>query len=360
MFFLEHEDDFEVDDFLGCPSLDPIPANFSADFKNPCYYTGDDFLCVPLVFLAGSSHGGAEDLYKDLVQHKQVVKPDTQQPNWWTRPDPFAAPYSMYFQDAAEKIEKHHDYITVDGSLSTLWNNRHMFAKFMTVDQDPELYLADCIKHQIPNAKIILMLRDPVTNFYYDYLKSEELGKQSPEGFHMAAKNSIKRFQECVSDERFSEEHCIYSDGFDDLLDGLRAGIYVRHVQHFLKAFSEKQVLVLSYWKELEDGIVTVERVHSFLGLDNVSRDEIASYIHYYGFLPVQPRKVFASTLRMLRDFYQPFNEELAALLNGQEILDESMDEDWEFCVDWGFDVSNENEQDIIFQNIPDENFLKM
>ena len=347
------KDDHEADYQNDCPTVEPVPSSFQTGYKNPCYYSErvDEFLCLPLVFLAGSSHGGAKELYEDLMQHKQVVRPDTQQPNWWTSKSTFGTPYPMYFQDASKKIEKHPEYITVDGSLSTLWDNRARFVDFLTAGKDPQLHLADCIKQEVPNAQIILMLRDPTTNFYFDYVQSEEEGKQSPERFHITATNAVEKFIKCFPNETFSEEHCIYANlPDDDLLNSLRAGIYVYHVEHFLKTFGIDQVLVLTFWKELEAGIERLKEVHNFLGLDKVSRRDIASYLHRES-SRINPGEVFASTIKMLRNFYSRFNSRLFALLADKEFNYEYPENDWEFFQEW--EIGEIADEDELYINTP-------
>ena len=48
---------------------------------------GDTFRvrCLPLVYLVGVTKSGTTDLYGNIVQHPDVVRPATKEPMWWNR-----------------------------------------------------------------------------------------------------------------------------------------------------------------------------------------------------------------------------------------------------------------------------------
>ena len=57
-------------------------------------------------------------------------------------------------------------FLTGDGSASTLWDNRNLLKHHKDKQMNlPPFTNADIIRKLIPNAKIIILLRNPVTRY---------------------------------------------------------------------------------------------------------------------------------------------------------------------------------------------------
>ena len=187
-----------------------IPANFSQDMKNPCWYSNltlstslraallfglrgakqlfmlatglfqmsrgsRELYCLPYFFLAGFPKSGTTTLHEALQQHPQIIHPYAKEPHWWTRV-PLedmntdylkltVKEYLLYFTGVAKKSAEHpkEGMITYDGSQSTLWDSNFYL--------DNEDYCATpaIVSRILPNAKFIVLMRNPVTREYSDF-----------------------------------------------------------------------------------------------------------------------------------------------------------------------------------------------
>ncbi|GFO15684.1 sulfotransferase [Plakobranchus ocellatus] len=202
----------------------PVPAislqhlalpRFLPDYKNPCWWSdsrNSSISCLPYVYLAGFPKCGTTDLYFRLIQHPLIVSGLCKEPHYLTRFMYLTrcnrrlktiqevnkcniGKYSeRYFEEAAQVIKKNrkmpsgmkekyhpdlegdwqqllsleqrrvkHPIITVDGSASTAWDNRHWRA--MKENQgcpEPVVGPAHFVTRLNNNVRVILLLRDPV------------------------------------------------------------------------------------------------------------------------------------------------------------------------------------------------------
>ena len=206
----------------------------------------------------------------------------------------------------------------------------------MLAAEDAQLTPAK-LKHVVPDAKIIFMMRDPAErlwsdyNFYYPY--GDKGVVLSSEHFHTVVAASIAWWHKCVT--LLPLPRCLYDYNFTDtgvpsipeyweegvLVSGvarLRIGLYVLYIKHWLDYFPNDQCLFL----RLEDYTYQKEKtlnevVHPFLGYGSAKlKDEPTVHKTKYAVM-----KMYNKTEQLLRDFYKPFNADLANLLNNQGYL---------------------------------------
>ncbi|KAK3094309.1 hypothetical protein FSP39_000139 [Pinctada imbricata] len=205
-------------DILGTPQFKFLP-----NFKNPCWYeplvesnvyqnnkfavvsmnarrsmmelmeTWTDRLtkdknakrlrCLPYFMIVGQPKCASTDIYKKIMKHPDAVPPPIKELHWWSRNRQGRRinytdiiPLTQYidmFDKAALYIEKrseemgepdidYHKIITGDGSVSVFWENDDWW--HFPENQghtEPRYTNADYIHHVIPNAKIIVSVRNP-------------------------------------------------------------------------------------------------------------------------------------------------------------------------------------------------------
>ena len=167
-----------------------IPANFSQDMKNPCWYSSftlrtsplfrvankfstrfiqtsggsTELYCLPYFFIGGFPKSGTTTLHEALQQHPQIIGPTIKEPQWWTkfplkdmRTDYLnltVMKYLLYFTGAAKRNTQYprEGAITYDASQSTLWDSNFY------LDNEDYCAMPAIVSRILPNAKFIVLM----------------------------------------------------------------------------------------------------------------------------------------------------------------------------------------------------------
>jgi len=287
---------------------------------------------LPSFIIAGAEKCGTTSLYKYLQQHPQflgVLSKHCDSRNH-SRPavlgdkeirffdhklrekDPHEAlqVYAEYFPRLP--VRYHAQYVTADASPSYLYSTR----------------TALTILHILPNATIIVLLRDPVDRAYSHYQHARRLNK------------NIERFEDIVHAEMEMLAGCRHGDdstwaefqacaGRKDrahmwTMQMLRHGLYALQLRPFLVQF---RTLVLRSEDLFAWPQETLERVRALMGLPPFDWDTSTKYNFVEHNLierkhadepryePMDPR-----TRAELTDFFRPHVHELHALLERHDV----------------------------------------
>ncbi|XP_041369103.1 carbohydrate sulfotransferase 15-like isoform X2 [Gigantopelta aegis] len=246
--------------------------------------------CLPYFFIAGQPKCGSTDLYQKLTSHPDVVTPPIKEPHWWGKNRygwrlnyTTAIPLTDYidlFDRAALMIEHvvnplvpvedgaepFHQVITGDASVSTLWDSDDWWRLDENCGRKEPLYTnADYIHHFLPNAKIIVILRDPTERLYSDYLYFQK-SRKSAEDFHLEVTKAINGFEACLG--KYTQRSCIYNRTVANLSKvRLRIGLYYEFIKEWLKVYPLDQMLIIRLDDYARDTRLTLQRVFNFLGL---------------------------------------------------------------------------------------------
>ena len=364
-----------------------VPKGFSSQFKSPCWYANlttkeglwDTFhlqmredsglisnegfaptlldrtsidesslLCMPYFFLAGFTKCGTTTLHSVLINHKDVEEAAFKEQQWWTR-SPLAREgmrpefyqhavmmYLLHFFHASQEISRHRNHIVFDASPSTLWDSN-----FFEGGQD-YCAMPAVLSRVLPNAKFIVMMRDPVIRLYSHFFQRctsrigpghnitnwpEEI-KQDPAGyFHKQIVSDIAYFNGCL--KRLSLFECsneIMTRGKECGGVGYRLviGIYYVHLLKWLQFFPREQFLFLKLEHMMDNPHAFLTRVTSFLGLEAVSEEQAKEWTS----VQANARSIVGTddetdrkldlreeSKRILEEFYTPYNEMLDELL---------------------------------------------
>ncbi len=201
----------------------------------------------PNFFIVGAAKAGTTSLYRYLEQHPQVYMPSLKEPNYFSRLGERNGP-----QRFVEVVNDQDTYLALfEGA-----------AGYQAVGEASTSYLgleetADAIREQVPEARIIMVLRDPIERAHSHYL--------------MAFRNGIQRrsFYEVIVRE------------LEDPNVGWGANwhrytmLYYPGVKRYLEAFGAERVLVLLTEDLGRDPRGVVGEVAEFLGLDTAPVDRI-------------------------------------------------------------------------------------
>ena len=186
----------------------------------------------------------------------------------------------------------------------------------------------------LPSAKLIVILRNPVERAYSEFHYTVALGLELTENFEDVIKSELKRIEIGNKKPELKIENTNYNHfAFSHLRDGL----YVQHLERWLKFFPNEQLLVL-HTKDLSTNFDnTLAKTFEFL---NLPKYQIESRIEKNKIDKVRPiggherniyknidsktRTLFnvqnypemkSETRKFLQDFFRPHNEKLFEMI---------------------------------------------
>uniref|UniRef100_A0A8D0BB69 Sulfotransferase n=1 Tax=Salvator merianae TaxID=96440 RepID=A0A8D0BB69_SALMN len=319
-------------------------------FWNHLYHYQDKHYrlrCLPHFYIIGQPKCGTTDLYDRLRLHPDVRFSAIKEPHWWTRKrfgiirlrDGFHNRYPVedyldLFDLAAHQIQnalqedtskEYNKLIIGEASASTMWdNNAWIFFYDNSTDGEPPFLIQDFIHAFQPNAKLIVMLRDPVERLYSDYLYFASANK-SVEDFHEKVTESLQLFENCLVD--YSLRACVYNNTINNAMPvRLQVGLYVVFLLDWLTVFKKDQILILRLEDHASNVKFTMHMVFQFLDLGALTEKQEALITKSPASNTRRPADrnlgpMLPITREILRDFYQPFNTKLAQVLSDEAFL---------------------------------------
>lgn len=356
------------EEFSGELSTDPYRRNLftlrSKSFKTVCDHLKTNFhqhlhhrdgkhfrlRCLPYFYIIGQPKCGTTDLFHRLLLHPELKFNTMKEPHWWTRKrfgyirfkDGFQESFPVedyldLFDLAAHNIQEgisgnssgdHRTLrlITGEASASTMWDNQAW--SYLHGDREEETeppFLAQDFIHAVqPDAKIIIMLRDPVERLYSDYLYFK-MANKSAEDFHQKVTESVQLFQSCLSGR--SLRSCVYNTSLSNVMPvRLNLGMYIVFLLDWLTVFHREQILVLRLEDYAANLKVTIKKVFDFLSVGPLSEQVEAALTKR----PMSNTRraadrnlgpMLPSTRELLSKFHQPFNHKLASVLGNKAFL---------------------------------------
>ena len=162
------------------------------------------------------------------------------------------------------------------------------------------------IAKALPNAKLIVLLRNPVDRAYSHYNHMVRVGRE-PLSFDEAIEKEAERLngeeEKIIADPRYSTfKHLHYSY--------LARGRYIEQLQKWFALFPREQMLILASEEIYTSPATAYRKATEFLGLSAWEPDDFKVYKQ--GVYEEMP----ASTRKYLIDYYQPYNQRLYDYLN--------------------------------------------
>jgi hypothetical protein len=192
------------------------------------------------LFIVGAAKAGTTSLYNYLYQHSQVFFPLVKEPNYYSRaeahnPNAYAKPKLGKFY--------HNKIITDERVYYSLFQAAQ---NFQVVGDASPSYLWDTetaqkIYNDFPEAKIVILLRNPVQRAYSQFLMDLKDGNQSETDFLKALNNDKNKQPNIWGRAHLYEE----------------LGLYYNQVKQYIDVFSKDHVKIILY----EDFIKNTETV---------------------------------------------------------------------------------------------------
>ena len=257
-------------------------------------------LCLlPDYLIVGAQKSGTSSLYQNLIQHPCVI------------------PARCFYDSRKETrfFSKHY-------SKGTLWYRAHFASrlhkyyckatrgqKVITGESTPSYIFHPLapkrIFETVPQAKQILLLRNPVDRAYSHYQHVVRLGKETL-SFEEAIEAEPERLrgekEKMLEDENYRSFDYMYHSY-------LTRGLYADQLEVWRSLFSMENILILNSDNFFADEITTYKRVLDFLELPTwypgyFKKCNVGIYL-----------KMNASTRKSLADFFRPHDKKLYRLI---------------------------------------------
>nr|XP_054769290.1 carbohydrate sulfotransferase 15-like [Lytechinus pictus] len=330
------------------PVFDLLPNSYLPGYKSPCWWVKPRMVlrCLPYFYLLGMPKSGTTDLWAKIMRHPQV-KYTTKEPHWWSRsrfgefsliPDPILSLQERKTSYLRIQIKTYGGDVCVtplvetttrDGSASTFWDNKKWKIWDGERYEGPTYVTADVIHAAQPDAKLLVILRNPVDRLYSDYLyfNPKLHVNTSVDLFHKEVVAVINRFNQCLKTMSF--RGCVYS--ILEIQDPrvycrLLIGVYSVYVRDWFRAYPRDQLKIM----RLEDWHVNctgiLPEIFDFLNLERIWNKQIERFcterlengnkakLHSIG-------EMLPKTRKLLENFYARSNKELSLLLGDEKYL---------------------------------------
>lgn len=193
----------------------------------------------PHFFIVGAPRSGTSSLYELLNRSDDVCMSKVKEPRFFSSAIDHAA-----FMSGSVTDEE--DYLDLFAHCSEGAVRGEASPNYLTDPKTPQLIAA-----HVPNAKIIAILRDPVSRAYSHYLFHEVRTGRTDRTFGEA----IAECQLRLEDEFYHPRYLLHP------------GFYSRQLRRYIDQFGSENVLVLLHDDFVADTAASVVKVCSFLGV---------------------------------------------------------------------------------------------
>jgi len=246
---------------------------------------------LPHFLIIGAQKSGTTTLYKYLNQHPAVARSLIQEVHyfdlnfarglWWYR-----AHFPTIFQRMRVRRDLGMDLITGEASAY------YMFHPLVCMR----------VRRTLPDARIIILLRDPVERAWAHYCQSRDIAFE-----HLSFEAAIEQEEQRLAGERLRLQRDGTAVSFEYREHSyLSRGIYVDQIQPWCETFPREQIHIAASEDLLfKHPAAVVARVQEFLGLPPREPERLRIY----------PREGKAAinevTRTRLREHFRPHNQRL-------------------------------------------------
>tara|TARA_Y100000746_G_C15451485_1_gene427362 strand:- start:1071 stop:1928 length:858 start_codon:yes stop_codon:yes gene_type:complete len=213
-------------------------------------------------FIVGAPKAGTTSLYEYLKQHSVICMSTIKEPDFFTKDELLKNPL-YYGKNPIENIEDYHDLF--DDSNCQIRGEASVSYLFYPL-------VAKKIKQYNTNAKIIIMLRNPVDRAFSHYLMDYKLGLVDQDFESIFNK----------SDSLFFQQY-------------FEIGNYYEQVMRYLSNFDKDRIQIIWYEDFVEFGTKELQKTYKFLSV-NIKKNTILQTKHNAFSLPKNKiiRKVYS------------------------------------------------------------------
>lgn len=256
---------------------------------------------LPSVFILGAPKGGTSSLSYHLSLHPAYVDALAKELMFLQELPNFVSNYqrnrlvALAWGRYSDDLSSYRKFFPLERRMQEV--SKRTGVPAVTGDHTP-FYLycpvaAERILRMAPQARFIILLRDPVARTYSDY------------NMHRSRTTEETRtFEQAIDDE-------LSGACTDFRLTYLHQGIYEPHVRRWLDLVPREQLLILRSEDLFRDPLPVLRQVFTFLNLPQVDLED----------LPVQNEGAYQEPMKpetrlRLREYFRPYNRKLYDLLS--------------------------------------------
>ncbi len=245
---------------------------------------------LPHFIIIGAQKCGTTSLYEYLIKHPSIYPAAVKEVGFFDRYYNkgikwYRTQFPSFFRKYYVKWVLNKDFITGEASTGYILNP-HSLRR---------------IKRIIPQANLILLLRNPVDRAYSHYKHTVRIGRE-PLSFEEAIEKEEERIGEALKQTRTNEHYY----NFDIALYAyLHTGIYIDQIEVLLELFPKKQILILKSEDFNKDPSVIYKKVLHFLDVPISELTDSAK--HNKG----ESIAMEDGTRKKLVDYFKPYNQRL-------------------------------------------------
>jgi hypothetical protein len=252
--------------------------------------TADSSVAMPNFLIIGAAKSGTTSIWHQLEQHPQIFMHPKKQLNF----------FALEGEDLDFRGLSPRD-LTVY-SITTIEAYRAQFSEVTNeraVGEASNLYLynpraADRIRHYVPDAKLIAILRHPAERAYSRFLHLVREGREPITDFARALDEEEAR----VRDHWWPDFHY------------LRVGLYYAQLKRYFDLFPRSQIKIHLYEDLRSDPFGVLRDVFRFLEVDDTFTPDTTIKYNVSGIPKNKALHVFLQRLRSARPFVERFLSE--------------------------------------------------
>lgn len=212
------------------------------------------------LFIVGAAKSGTTSLYNYLNQHKEVFFPLVKEPNYYSD---IESEDNLVYENPKPNQFYHNKIIKDKSIYFSLYSNAKEFK--IAGDASPS-YLWDVnsakkIYKDFPEAKIMIILRNPIYRAFSHYLMNIKSGVEKEDDFYKAL----------LRDEQIEPK--VWGDGKVMLYKEL--GLYYSQVKSYYDVFDAKNIKVMIYENFFDNTRKGMSSILEFLNLADFEENNI-------------------------------------------------------------------------------------
>jgi len=251
---------------------------------------------LPDFLIIGTAKSGTTSLFEHLIKHPSIFPPLAQQPNFFT----------SYFYKGESWYRSYFPSIISKNLIQNIKKQR-----FLTGEASTQYYwyphAPKRVKSLLPNAKIILLLRNPIDRSYSQYQMEFNKGNEQLSSFEDAIELENERIQDEY--EKMLHDETYYSKKYT-IQSYIAKSIYVNYIEEWFKYFPKKQFLFLNSEEFNSDTSKVYKKTLNFLDIPEID------FKKYEIFRAAKYPEMNSTTRKKLSNFFKPHNEKLYKLIN--------------------------------------------
>jgi hypothetical protein len=251
---------------------------------------------LPDFLIIGTAKSGTTSLFEHLIKHPSIFPPLAQQPNFFTshfhKGESWYRSYfpSIISKNLTQNIKKQ-KFLTGEASTQYYWYP----------------HAAKRVKSILPNAKIILLLRNPIDRSYSQYQMEFSKGNEESSSFEDAIELENERIQ--PEYKKMLQDKNYYSKKYT-IQSYITKSIYVNYIEEWFKYFPKEQFLFLNSEEFNSDTSKVYKKTLNFLEIPEID------FKKYDIFRAAKYSEMNPNTRKKLSKFFKPYNEKLYKLID--------------------------------------------